>query len=260
MDTINQNGRAWDKKVENGADYTKCVSKEVIQKSKAGVWQITVTTEKSVPRKWFPSLLDGVKILCLASGGGQQAPILAAAGADVTVVDLSIKQLEQDKFVAKRDGLKLKTVQGTMTDLSCFEDGEFDLIVHPVSNLFIEDVKPLWKEAARVLKEGGVLIAGFVNPLLYIFDDEQERQGNLEVRHSVPSSSISHLTEEELQVFSQSSETIEFSHTLEDQIQGQLDAGFVLTGLYEDDFGGNRMLDSYINTFIATRAVKMRIE
>ncbi|MDM5317149.1 class I SAM-dependent methyltransferase [Fictibacillus sp. b24] len=260
MDVIKQNSQAWDKKVENGAVYTKCVSEEVIQQSKSGDWQISVTTEKSVPKNWFPNELEGVKILCLASGGGQQAPVLAAAGADVTVMDLSIKQLEQDEFVAKRDGLKFTTVQGNMTDLSCFADEQFDMIIHPVSNLFIEDVKPLWKEATRVLKEGGVLIAGFVNPLLFIFDDEQEMQGNLEVRHSVPSSSISHLTEAEILAYRQSNETIEFSHTLEDQIQGQIDVGFVITGLYEDDFGGHRMLDSYIKTFIATRAVKMRIE
>ncbi|MFG6494677.1 class I SAM-dependent methyltransferase [Fictibacillus sp. UD] len=260
MDVIKQNSQAWDKKVENGAVYTKCVSEEVIQQSRTGDWQISVTTEKSVPKNWFPNELEGVKILCLASGGGQQAPVLAAAGADVTVMDLSIKQLEQDEFVAKRDGLKLTTVQGNMTDLSCFADEQFDMIIHPVSNLFIEDVKPLWKEAARVLKKGGVLIAGFVNPLLFIFDDEQEMQGNLEVRHAVPSSSISHLSEEEIQAYSQSNKTIEFSHTLEDQIQGQLDAGFVITGLYEDDFGGQRMLDSYIKTFISTRAVKMRME
>lgn len=55
---------------------------------------------KSIPKNWFPTL-EGLKILCLASGGGQQGPILAAAGADVTVVDISQKQLEQDIYVAK---------------------------------------------------------------------------------------------------------------------------------------------------------------
>ncbi|MBJ6950298.1 SAM-dependent methyltransferase, partial [Vibrio cholerae] len=69
-----------------------------------------MTTEKSVPRDWFPKSLNGLKILCLASGGGHQAPVLAAAGADVTVTDISKKQLEQDEKVAKRDGLTLKTV------------------------------------------------------------------------------------------------------------------------------------------------------
>ena len=120
MNTINQNRTAWDKKVEDGVMYTKPVSKDIIERSKAGEWEITVTTEKSVPRNWFPSSLAGLKILCLASGGGQQGPVLAAAGAEVTVMDLSERQLEQDKLVADRDQLKLTTVQGDMTDLIHF--------------------------------------------------------------------------------------------------------------------------------------------
>ena len=92
--------------------------------------------------------------MCLASGGGQQGPILAAAGADVTVFDNSPRQLEQDRYVADRDGLHLQTVEGDMRDLSCFPDESFDLIVHPVSNVFVPDVKPVWREAYRVLKPG----------------------------------------------------------------------------------------------------------
>ncbi|WP_312505631.1 class I SAM-dependent methyltransferase, partial [Bacillus luti] len=152
MDTTQQNSNAWDKKVEEGSRYTQFVSSEVIEKSKSGEWEITVTTEKSVPRDWFPKSLEGLKILCLASGGGQQAPVLAAAGADVTVTDISKKQLEQDEKVAERDGLTLKTVQGDMSDLSDFEDEYFDIVVNPVSNLFVKDVHLVWNEISRVLK------------------------------------------------------------------------------------------------------------
>ncbi|MFD1019129.1 class I SAM-dependent methyltransferase [Thalassobacillus hwangdonensis] len=256
MNTIDHNKKAWDKKVEEGAVYTKPVSKEMIETSKSGDWSITVTTEKPVPRNWFPSSLDGLKVLCLAAGGGQQGPVLAAAGAEVTVIDISIKQLEQDAFVAERDGLNLKTVQGSMDDLHMFEDESFDLIVHPVSNLFVEYIQPVWNEAARVLKEKGTLISGFTNPLLFIFNDEQEMKGNLEVSNSVPSSTVSGFSEEELQAYLEADQTIEYAHTLEEQIQGQINAGFMVAGLYEDDFGGRRMLDKYIKTFIATKAIK----
>jgi len=47
---------------------------------------------------------------------------LVTAGAVVTVIDLSKKQLKQDEFVAKREGLTLVTVQGDMTDLSIFKN------------------------------------------------------------------------------------------------------------------------------------------
>lgn len=98
------------------------------------------------------------------------------AGADVTVTDISKKQLEQDEKVAKRDGLTLKTVQGDMSDLSDFEEEYFDIVVNPVSNLFVKDVHLVWNEVSRVLKNKGVLIAGFTNPLLWIFDDNQEQK------------------------------------------------------------------------------------
>ncbi|MCF6136492.1 class I SAM-dependent methyltransferase [Pseudalkalibacillus berkeleyi] len=259
MTVINQNRKAWNKKVEDGVVYTKAVSKELIDRCKTGEWEIGVTAGKPVPRNWFPESLEGMKVLCLASGGGQQGPVLAAAGADVTVVDLSEKQLEQDEQVAMRNGLQLKTIQGDMTDLQFFEDEQFDFIVHPVSNLFVEDIKPVWNEAARVLKDRGVLISGFTNPLLYIFDDEEEQKGNLEVRHSIPTSTIANFTEKELEEYYKGDVTVEFAHTLEDQIQGQIDAGFVIAGFYEDDFGGNRILDEYIKCFMGTRAVKLSL-
>lgn len=259
MDAVKQNSLAWDKKVESEAVYTKAVSREVIEKSKAGEWEITVTAGKPVPRSWFPQSLAGLKVLCLASGGGQQGPVLAAAGANVTVVDISKKQLEQDEFVARRDGLNLSTLQCSMTDLSAFRDDEFDLIIHPVANLFVEDISKVWTEASRVLKDKGTLISGFTNPLLFIFDDEEDMKGNLVVKNKIPTSSLDNLTDEEKKEFFNSDLTIEFGHTLEDQIQGQIDAGLVIAGLYEDDFGGRRPLDEYIKCFVATRAVKIKL-
>ncbi|OEH93656.1 class I SAM-dependent methyltransferase [Bacillus solimangrovi] len=259
MNIIKQNQSAWDKKVEDGAVYTQAVSKEIIEKSKSGEWEITVTAGKPVPRDWFPDSLKGLKILCLASGGGQQGPVLAAAGAEVTVVDLSKKQLEKDEYVAKRERLNLKTVHGNMSDLSTFDDEAFDIIVHPVANLFVDDLSPVWMKMSRVLKDKGVLISGFTNPLLFIFDDEEDQKGNLVVKNSIPSCSLDNLTEEELQKYISSNHTVEYGHTLEDQIQGQVDAGFVIAGLYEDDFGGRRPLDKYIKCFIATKALKMKV-
>lgn len=259
MDTRMQNRKAWDQKVEEGSPYTKPVSQEAIEKSKDGEWEISVTTEKKVPRHWFPESMQELNILCLAAGGGQQGPILAAAGANVTIVDLSRRQLQQDERVAKKNGLALQTIQGDMTDLSRFEDESFDLIVHPVANLFIENVRPMWREASRVLKDRGILIAGFTNPLLWLFDEQQEMNGILDVAHRIPSSTLDHLSKEAMQAHVNAGNTIEFAHTLEDQIQGQIDAGFVISGFYEDDFGGTRLIDSYIKTFIATRAMKVQL-
>ncbi|MCA0982848.1 class I SAM-dependent methyltransferase [Halobacillus yeomjeoni] len=249
---IEHNSKIWDRKVEESVTYTRAVSSEVIEKSRRGDWQIGVTADKQVPRSWFPESVEGLKVLCLASGGGQQGPILAAAGAEVTVVDISVKQLEQDQAVAVRDNLKIHTVQAEMTNLPMFEDKSFDLIVHPVSNVFIEDVHPVWKECARVLKDQGVLISGFMNPALYLFDEQKEDKGILEVAYTLPYSS---LDDEK----ADPDEALEFSHTLEDQLRGQMEAGFVLTGFYEDDFGGGRTIDRYMKSMMATRAVKFSV-
>ncbi|MBA2173710.1 class I SAM-dependent methyltransferase [Halobacillus locisalis] len=247
------NSQAWDQKVKEGSPYTRAVSSETIQHAKSGNWEIGVTADKRVPREWFPRSLKGKKILCLASGGGQQGPVLAAAGAEVTVVDISKEQLKKDEAVAERDELVLTTMVGEMADLSMFPDGSFDMIIHPVSNVFVEDVRPVWKEASRVLKDQGILISGFMNPVLFLFDDEKEQQGILDVKYSIPYSSLE-------QEGAQEGQTLEFGHTLEDQIQGQTDAGFVLTGFYEDDFGGGRTVDQYMKTMIATKAVKLSIQ
>ncbi|MCJ7532099.1 MAG: class I SAM-dependent methyltransferase [Anaerolineales bacterium] len=155
-----------------GNVWTVPVSSQVIAAARQGQWQIVLTPTKPVPRSWFPEL-TGLDTLCLASGGGQQGPLLAAAGARVTVLDNSPRQLAQDRFVAERDRLTITTVEGDMRDLSMFPDQSFGLVVHPVSNLFVPDVRPVWREAFRVLRHGGVLLAGFNNPVLYIFDADK---------------------------------------------------------------------------------------
>jgi SAM-dependent methyltransferase len=254
MDVREYNRRAWDRRVESGNRWTVPVGPEVIAAARRGDWHILLTPIKRVPRDWFPPLA-GLDVLCLASGGGQQGPVLAAAGAKVTVFDNSPAQLAQDRMVAERDGLALETVEGDMRDLSCFPAGQFGLIIHPCSNAFVPDVRPVWREAARVLRPGGVLLAGFTNPVLYLFDDAKMGRGEFEVRYKIPYSDLTSLTDEERRRYVEGDEPLSFGHTLADQIGGQLDAGLVLTGFYEDG-GEDWKLTEYIACFAATRAVK----
>jgi len=256
------NRSAWDRQVEDGNPWTVPVSTKEVQAARQGRWQILLTPSKPVPREWFPDL-RGLDVLCLASGGGQQAPILAAAGATVTVLDNSPRQLARDRFVAERDSLSIVTVEGDMADLSTFEAGHFGLIVHPVSNCFVPRIRPVWAEAFRVLRHGGVLLAGFNNPVAYLFDFElAEQTGVLQAKHRLPYSDLESLPEEEVRRYLEQGEPLEFGHTLEDQIGGQLDAGFVITGFYEDGYGesSDDPLSAYMRTFIATRAIKSLLE
>lgn len=255
MNVKDYNRHAWNAQVEAGNPWTRPVAPEVIAAARRGDWHIVLTESKPVPRAWFPEL-TGLELLCLASGGGQQGPVLAAAGAAVTVLDASPKQLAQDRLVAEREGLALATVEGDMADLSPFADGSFDLVVHPCSNLFVPEVRPVWREAYRVLRPGGILLAGFVNPLIYLFDRAAADRGELVVRHAIPYSDSRDQSEEALEAQRARNEPLEFGHSLEDQLGGQLEAGFVLTGLYED-FHQDDLLATFIATYLATRAVKV---
>ena len=118
MDIREHNRMAWDKEVECRNKWTVPVSKGVIAAAKQGQWEILLTPSQPIPRAWFPDL-EGLDVLCLASGGGQQGPILAAAGAKVTVLDNSPKQLEQDRLVAVRHALPVTTVEGDMAEIDC---------------------------------------------------------------------------------------------------------------------------------------------
>ena len=256
-DVVAYNRQKWDRKVASGDRWTIPVSPEEVADARRGEFSVVLTPHRPVPEGWFPPL-EGCEVLCLASAGGQQGPILAAAGARVTVFDNSPKQLGQDQLVAEREGLEIATVEGDMADLSCFDPETFDLIFHPVSNCFVEDVRPVWREAFRVLRPGGNLLAGFCNPVVYLFDDELFENGELEVRHSIPYSDLTSLTEEEFARYAEMNEPAAFGHTLDDQIGAQIDAGFAITGFYEDDWGpdSDDPLSRHIKTFISTRATK----
>jgi SAM-dependent methyltransferase len=257
MDIRAYNRQAWDQEVERGNPWTVPVSPATITAARRGDWQIILTPNKPVPRAWFGDL-SGAGVLCLASGGGQQGPVLAAAGAHVTVLDNSPRQLAQDRFVAEREGLAIRAIEGDMADLSPFDDATFDLIVHPVSNTFVPDVRPVWAEAYRVLRPGGSLLSGFCNPVLYIFDQELLDQGELRVKHALPYSDLTSLSAEEKDRYLAAGWPLEFGHTLEDQIGGQIDAGFLIAGFYEDTVaeGEDDPLSHYTPVFIATRAIK----
>ena len=254
MTYIEANSQIWDKRAENNDVWSIPVSSEEVKRAREGKWSIVLTPTKPVPANWFPKDLNGKKILCLASGGGQQGPILAAAGADVTVFDNSKVQLEKDAFVARRDGLEIKTIRGNMQDLSAFQDESFDCIVHPWSNGYIDDVRPVWKECARVLKQNGLLLAGFGNPISCIFNVGKFEKGILQVENTIPYADIDHMDDPETKAIVEADGYL-WSHTLEDQIQGQIEAGFAIVGFYED-IGGS-VLDKYINSSIATKAIKL---
>lgn len=237
--------------------WARPVDKATIARARAGEWDVLLTPKTFVPKEWMGSL-HGKDVLCLASGGGQQAPIFAAIGASVVSFDLSDEQLRKDLFVAERDQLNVRCVRGDMADLSGLANASFDLVFHPASNAFVPHLAPVWAECFRVLRPGGALLSGFMNPSVFMFDHEEADAAiPLTIKYSLPYSDEASLSPTKLQAKIDAQEPLEFSHSLSTQIGGQLEAGFVLVGLYEDGWLDDTWVFSTLAPIcIATRALR----
>lgn len=257
MDTHEHNRRAWNREARSGSRWSEPVDGETIRRARGGDWSVILTPNLAVPRHWFGEL-TGARVLCLASGGGQQAPVLAAAGAAVTSFDASDEQLARDAAVAAREGLKLTTVRGDMADLVEFADASFDVVFHPVANVFAPDVLPVWRACHRVLRPGGRLLAGFMNPDYFLFDHQALERGEpATVVYELPYADTTHLSAQRLQAWMAEGNALEFGHSLDAQIGGQIAAGFVIAGFYEDRWeAAATPLDRFMPTSMATLAIR----
>lgn len=242
------NAETIDRWIRDGWEWGKPVTHEQYIAAKAGKWDIYLTPTKPMPHAWLGALA-GKKLLGLASGGGQQMPIFSALGAACTVLDYSPLQIESENEVAAREGYTIHAIRGDMTKPLPFADGTFDIIFHPVSNCYIENVYPVFAECCRVLKKGGILVCGLDNGINYTVDESE--------RHIVNKMPFNPLQNPaQMEQLREQDGGVQFSHTLTEQIGGQLKAGFTLTDLYEDTNGEGYLHEMNIYSFLATRAVK----
>lgn len=256
---LEHNQKSWDKQALANQQWSMPVSAETIANAKKGEWELYVLPTP-MAKNWLGDV-KGKKVLCLASAGGQQAPVLAAIGAEVTVLDLSTEQLNKDRQVALRDDLKLITVQGDMTNLDMFADNSFDLIIHPISNLYVSDVTKVWQACYRVLNTGGRLISSFYNPVVFIHDKDPKyhTEGIIKPKYKIPYADLRDLEQQQIADKKNNDEAFVFGHSLQDLIGGQLKAGFLIKE-YEEAFQPNPrfVIDHYMPTFMGTVAIKLQ--
>jgi hypothetical protein len=219
-----------------------------------GRWQVHLDP-RALPLDWLGDV-RGRRILCLASGGGQQAPVLAAAGADVTVFDLSDGQLEQDRRSRRAMACSCarcratcaictpspttastwcSTRSPTCTCLTCARCGP--------------NAAACWRD--------GMLMASFYNPVLFVGarDPQLDAQGLIRPQYAIPYSDLEDLPPAEREAKLARGDALTFGHSLTELIGGQLDAGFVIDRFMEDWQPQPRFLiDRYLPTFLATRA------
>ena len=152
--TNEHNARAWDALARQQAALTK----------PANDADFANPLQTVDPLGWLGPSIANQKVLCLAAGGGRQSALYAAAGAEVTVVDISGEMLALDREVAAARGLAVRAIQASMDALTMLADGEFDLVIHPVSTCYVADVQPVFREVARVTRPGGLYVSQHKSP------------------------------------------------------------------------------------------------
>ncbi len=248
MDYTDINAETIDRWVDEGWEWGVPVTHETYLRAKAGDWDVLLTPTKPVPKRWFPPL-EGCRVLGLASGGAQQMPLFAARGAECSVLDYSERQIGSELAVAAREGYEIEAVRADMTKPLPWPDASFDLIFHPVSNCYVREVEPIWRECARVLRPGGLLLAGLDNGFNYLFDEDESR-----VVFSLPCDPLAN--EAQRRYLLENDCGLQFSHGISEQIGGQLRAGFRLLDVYEDTNGSGLLHEKGVPCFWATLARK----
>ena len=241
-----ENSKMIDKWCKEGWKWGTKIDHETYLRALKGDFVLYLTPTKPVPSSWLE--VKGKKVLGLASGGGQQMPILHALGAECTLLDYSEMQCQSDREVAEREGYQIEIINADMTRTLPFADETFDLIVNPVSNCYIKEVEPVFKECYRVLKRGGELIGGYDIGVGFAFDDQDE------LRFVLPFDPL--CNPEHRQAAIANGWGYDFSHSIKEQIGGQLAAGFTLIDIYDDTNGYGKLEEYKIPTFIATRGRK----
>ncbi len=248
------NSKAWDEEVIRNNYWTRIITKEEALKARSGEPMIRLSPIKQVPLEWIKDT-KGKDVLLLAGGGGQQTPMLAAYGANITTIDNSDLQLNQDKIALERFDLEAKLIKGSMDELP-FEDECFDYVINPISINFVESASKVFDEVHRVLRAGGTFMYGVANPVLYIFDEKlQERK--LKVKYTLPFSDSSAKSKREKEKMIRKKDTFEFSHTLNELIGGLIDKGFLINGFYTDG-AYSEPTDSFIyDSYLVIKAQRL---
>lgn len=218
------NRKAWDKMVVGKRCFTKPAKDEDLHDPLATIHA----------QGWLGGNIANQQVLCLAAGGGRQSAIYAAAGGNVTVVDISPAMLELDRQVAQQRGFDLRVVEASMDDLSVFSNAEFDIVIQPVSTCYLPNIAPVFMEVARVLRSGGIYISQHKQPTSlqtslqrsengWTLDQPYYRSGPLPML-PMNQSQGSRLREEG---------TYEYLHRWEDILGGMCRAGFVIEDFIE---------------------------
>ena len=214
-----RNRNAWDRLVADGSQFARTATDEECRDPLRAL----------DGRGWLPPTVAGLKVLCLAAGGGWQSILYAAAGARVTVVDLSPAMLELDRREADRRNLMVRLVEASMDDLGPLGEETFDLVHQPVSTCYVPDITAVYREIARVLRPGGLYVSQHKQPTslqITRMNSRQVYELGIEYYHQGPLPPTSDDSYRE-------ANAEEYLHRWEDLIGGLCRCGFVVEDVVE---------------------------
>jgi len=217
---LERNRLAWDERVARGQFHTEMARECDFVEPLAAI----------DPLGWLGGSVHGRRVLCLAAGGGKHGVLLAAAGAHVTVVDLSPRMLELDRRAAAERGLNVRLVETSMEDLSMFSDASFDAVIQPVSTCYVPEVGPVYREIARVTAAGGIYFSQHKQPASLQAEARASGQGYL---IQEPYCRAGPLPVAPEGLLHREAGTVEFLHRWQDLLGGLCRAGFVIEDLLE---------------------------
>jgi SAM-dependent methyltransferase len=244
------NRRAWDRLVDERQRHTRPARDEDFTEPLAAV----------NADGWLGESITGKRVLCLAAGGGRQSALYAAAGAIVTVVDLSPAMLALDRQVAGERNLNLRTIETSMDDLSMLAPAEFDIVIQPVSTCYVPDVCRVYRELARVTSPGGLYISQHKQPASLQADVQPSAHGYVLVEPYYRQGPLPQVAG------SQHREpgTLEYLHRWEELLGGLCRAGFVIEDLIEPlharadaEPGSFRHRSKYIAPYLRIKARRL---
>jgi len=243
-----ENAKTIESWIKNGWEWGKPISHEEYLKAEKGDFQLFLTPTIPMPKEWINGI-KGKKVLGLASGGGQQMPLLSALGAECSLIDITKAQIDSDIMVAKRENYKISTVRADITKSLPFPDAFFDFIINPVSLVYCENIEPIFNECKRVLKKDSLFIGGFDNGLNFITDDNEK-----EIKNHFPFNPL--INKDQEKECHDTDAGYEFSHTSGEIIRALLHNGFTILDSYEDYNSEGHFSELRIPTFIAFLAKK----
>lgn len=218
------NEKAWDHRARTGQRFTNPAD------SKAYESAAQVLSQQA----WLEGGVKGKSVLLLASGGGGQSGLFASQGAKVTVVDISSEILKHDRELARQEHFDIRVMHTSMDDLSGCMDSEFDLVIHPVSTCYVWDVRPVYREVARVCKAGGVYISHHKQPACLNAAQFPESEGGYRVE--LPQDQNRPLPEVKNSLYREEG-TLEFAHSYEHLLGEMCRSGFSIEDVIEPQHG-----------------------